>query len=300
MSFSDRGQFGGDESHLEFTVVGVFETPSEAESAAEALRDRLGDKILSSAHLTTLDRLVFVSGPDIERGGMHPALRQIRRLGGRTLLEYDDEQKTVALFMTCQAPNEATASRVEAEVGKYFEASIYLNPRAPWEPDEPPEELPEDEARLRATLGLIHESWGLAMHDERLRELGREVLNPLYLLLPGRQEKLKQEARRLLQEALADNVHRLAGERGLVVDEDLLRDHNALQSAMSGLSWAYRPGRLTAITGYVERDGTGLAFDFVIFHRIASGLPAMLAYLREQGCTGFEYRLEDFDDVRED
>jgi hypothetical protein len=37
-----------------------------------------------------------------------------------------------------------------------------------------------------------------------------------------------------------------------------------------------------------------------MFHRFAYGFPAMLGYLRDQGCTAFDYRLEDFDDVRED
>lgn len=55
-----------------------------------------------------------------------------------------------------------------------------------------------------------------------------------------------------------------------------------------------------ASIGAVQAVGSTVKLGWTSFNRIAIGLPALIAYLGEQGCDDVQVRLTDFDDVRGD
>jgi hypothetical protein len=291
-----------------YTIAAQFESPDKAEAAETAIRSWLAAQGISTESVHTTDKLVFVVGQDADQGTIRKIRQQFQERGGKTLLEQITQEKAITLFMTCRAPDDATAQRIDAEMDDYFHAAFYLGPQAPWESEEESaQDLTEDEARTKATLELLYDSWKNPLDGERLQEISCEtVSNPLKLLLTlfsrKRQDRLNQEMQAAIFEALEEGVTHKAEAGGIEIDEELVRDWQAQGTAMGQLAMNYQPRPTQAITGFggVERDGRQLIFDFVMFHRFAFGFPAMLGYLRDQGCTAFDYRLEDFDDVRED
>ncbi len=291
-----------------YTITAQFESPAEAEAAEAAIRSWLAAQGISTEPVSTVDKLVFVAGREADGDTIRKIREQLQGHGGKTLLEYQAEEKAITLFLTCLAPDDSTAQQIDTEMSDYFHATFYLGPKAPWESvDESAQELTEEEARAKATVKLLHESWRSSLYSERLQEMSlKAVNNPLKLLLTlfsrKRQERLNQEMQQAIFEVLEDQVTQRAAESGVEIDTRLIGDWQAQRDAMSQLATNYQPRPTQAITGFggFEREGRQLTFDFVMFHRFASGFPAMLDYLRDQGCTAFDYRLEDFDDVRED
>ena len=287
------------------TVVGIFPTEAAAAGSAAAL---------AGTDPQVHRRLVFLISDDTSPEKLDSLENALTAQGAHVLRENMEEEKAVILFMTCQAPDAATAQVIRDELKAYFDTPYYMNVRAPWEPAADPDDA-DRSTRIQATTQIVQEASRRTVEHPEVRALMAKMLNPanlMNILINKRaQQRHQDEVNALSAKVRWTIIEQLAQERGVELDESTLtlffaRDgmfgppDMAQFEGLRHLAYDFTPSPLSAACGNVEIDGRQLELFFVSFTRIALGLPAFFAYLETKGCAKFDYRLEDFDDVRED
>jgi hypothetical protein len=287
------------------TVVGIFPTEAAAAAAAAALTSR---------DPQVCQRLVFLISDDTSPEYLDTLEEALTAQGAHVLRENMEEERAVILFLTCQAPDAAAAQSIQGELKAYFDTPYYMDVRAPWEPATDPDDA-DRSARIQATIQIMQEAFQRTIEHPEVRALMAKMLSPAHMMnmLVNKyaQQRHLAELNALSAKVRSAIIEQLAAERGVDLDESTLtlffaRDgmfgapDMAQFEELRHLAYDFSPSPLSASYGDVEIDGRQLELIFIAFARIALGLPAFLTYLEAKGCTEFDYRLEDFDDVRAD
>ncbi|MDQ2674916.1 MAG: hypothetical protein M3Y40_09700, partial [Chloroflexota bacterium] len=132
-------------------VVALFDTAAEAETARETVEGPPNHQAF------VLDRLLFIIGlPTDEDGGPTPIADELRADAALVLVEGDRYgEGTIALDLTCTAPDDAAAIEIATALGDYGAFPYYAHLRPPWVG----EPLTDDEALARST----YRRWASAM-----------------------------------------------------------------------------------------------------------------------------------------
>ncbi len=284
------------------TVIGIFPDESAAAAAEAALAD---------LHPRRCERLLFLLSDTPGEDRVNALSAALAPLTPHVLIENSENEQAVVLFLTCQTPDAAAARTLADTLRAYFNTPYYVRVRPPWDPADDAADRARD-SRIQATMLIIGDATRQTFEHPEVRALMGRMLaesmrNPAQP--PDPQSPVRRELNVLTARIQAELIQQLAAGRGVELDPDTLRTFGSTNglfqmdaSLLEQFSEAvYQPPLpLSAAYGDVAVQGRQLDLTFVALAYVALGLPALFAYLQGAGCTGFDYRLEDFEDVRGD
>lgn len=285
------------------TVVGRFETPAQAEAAANELSGEGQVSLMGPIVAVTKD----VEDPD----GVLPSKASLASRGASVLVEGDRAgEGTIAVDLSCTAPDEAVAADLRTQLADYGSLYHYLWARPPWidPPPTPAEALARSTFRRWVTaqaeaiqsdprfLELAHE-WAAAMQsgDQARAATARARLDEHVASI------VAEPSEPLDPETLAMLVNIPAGtpEESYRWGAELGERMGQLRLAEGASSPRAAPGedRFSAILT-TRSDGRVVDVGYVVFTRFVSGFASLVSWLDRNGCTDLRFGLVDFDLVR--
>ena len=237
---------------------------------------------------------------------------ELRGFASDVQAEGMDHDDSALVTLWCEAPDEASASRLRDELLTSFETA-WLSVRPAWtrSPSDPRPEERDARARAWRTWRRVTDAAGASRRDpEAASERAAAATTPIDTdTLAARADvvvRMQEATARAEDRAIADLVR---AEPDLDAEIVALAhpDGRAAAATLRGASGppAYeRMGLIdqedpaagqAAMTGSVARVGMELHMRGVIFRRTDLGLPALVSYLAQQGCSGFRYDVEHVD-----
>ncbi len=135
------------------------------------------------------------------------------------------------------------------------------------------------------------ESWlGSRPADALVEKLGGQALVDGSIIVYGEETDLWGEISVTLTCTAPDETAAQAISDEVMAYVDLVKqDHNRMfDTPWSGYHTRFS---ISSFDGSVRRDGRKLIFERASFFHIADGLPALMAYLKDKGCTDIQYVL---------
>ncbi len=260
----------------------------------------------ADGHVVVLDNLVFVTPRTNETWlGAKPFDALVRRLGGRVSVGggASEAYATHLITVTGRAPDEATAEAIRDEIATYFADPLYR--RIPWKAYPPERRLEIRVGDKSESVEFTLEEWIAAedwyralekaqqkarMHFYQQSAEGQELMRKTQRAFSRGDRMATQalQAERMRKEAEIPEVAEIRRIHTSTDPEVAKRYSLALQASIIGDNYF-------AYGGHVERDGLEITIRDIEFYylALAHGLPALLDYLRDKGCTDITYRLKE-------
>lgn len=328
MRISIWQQFSSNHS-ANFTVVGQFENPSKAAEAATKLREILQhivdfdagnynleltwpeqeyakqyevewtqhlDWIYSplEKHVVLLDNYLIVSNLDHQpQSGPKPMDELVRKLGGEIQLEGEYLPTVIYVDLAFKAPDEATANKIFNELEFYIEQGRrelgHFFP-IPWIQYGRGYKHPEAER-------ILHLERNYKAHQKAEYEWNKQHQNEQN----PRWREIKEIEQRLRSQSVTErrkDQEREQRYRELILEHNTEREkYLTLYPILSFEESSFlhdEVGWLDASPlengGNIHQSGTQLHISKLWFLTLGLGLPAFIAWVKDQGCTDIEYR----------
>lgn len=291
------------------TIVAGFPTVKAAGSTFQ----RISERLPANARVKLFGQHVLLSLPRDDEAGRDKWFKDLESRGGDVFVASEDFQ--ARLTLVCIAPTEATAQELEESASLYFHvpSNAFLIP--PWSSER---SVTPEQVEARRTYRQLIEADSRRYEDQRLARL-------LDRMAAARRKGDRREIARLerelneLHDELAEEVleeFRGRGEQEIdpaIVElyaqspeQDDLEEPDAAAFEEWYLKLGARmgqiplgqglphpgAGRYCSSTGYVERTGRILRFDWLFFSSVADGVPAFAGWLCDHDCIDFKYNLE--------
>ncbi|HSL32132.1 MAG TPA: hypothetical protein VK871_00705 [Candidatus Limnocylindrales bacterium] len=244
---------------------------------------------------------------------LHPLAHLLAAEGGSVLLEGADlgyGDSSIVADLSCRPVDAATGTALLDELGDAISSAGQFHARPPW--IGPP--IIEREALARATFRRWQAGAASALADPKLVDLASRLATAQG---EERQAIMDEFSGRLAQRGLEELEGEFdPGVLALLIDGWAETDTEArarwaaeVGSRMGSLplettDFGPRPSvadyERLALTGSLRvRDG-GLEIGWLMFGRLAAGLPLLAGYLTERGCSELRVGLVDYEEVRGD
>lgn len=244
---------------------------------------------------------------------LHPLAHLLAAEGGSVRLEGADlgyGDSSIVADVSCRPVDAATGTELLDELGDAISTAGQFHARPPWVG--PP--ITEREALARATFRRWQESAASALADPKLVDLASRLVTAQG---EEREAIMNEFSGRLAQRGLEELEGELdLGVLAMLVDGWAETDTEARarwaaevgsrmgQLPLETTEFGPRPSTADnerlALTGSLRvRDG-GLEIGWLMFGRVATGLPLLAWYLTERGCSELRVGLVDFEEVRGD
>lgn len=312
------------------SIVATFATPEAADEQAKAVRAGLedprmgwggergavGDAVYAIGPMLVVTGLKSETGSDEELGTkppIHPLAQLLAAADGQVLLEGDRSgEGSIVADVSCRPADPASGTALLDELGDAILTAGQFSTRPPW--IGPP--LTAEQALTRVTYRRWQHAATVALGDQHFQDLAKRLANP--------------NATAAEHEAVMNELQAYLRQRGIELIEGeidpaalaLILNTGALSDETARQAWARavgeRMGRLPVtstphgdepapadharlpILGTIRLNGGRLEMGWVMFGRLAAGLPSLAGYLTERGCDDIRIGLADFDDVRAD
>jgi hypothetical protein len=318
------------------TIAASFKKAGEAERAFARVRSALSEDEHSGAFV--LGSTLFIpelADVDADRWA-HPVRELLEQLGASVLQERRSHGESIVMDLVADGAPPMVTRRIGEQLELHRSLPYFFWARPPWSPGAPLS-IDERIARMKI-VGYMNRASASMSVGERINESERgfELIQQFTQLNAGDPRLMLPENIEKIQRAI--EAHARQGAAGMSPsieeqDADELAEMyaafvRATPYSSEGLQIAQQMG---AIAGGrpVQRDDRGgaaigapqsfrpvdealnvaaiyqlevsrreISLRWMVFERIADGLPALLAYLHENGFAGFRYDLADFDSVR--
>lgn len=244
---------------------------------------------------------------------LHPLAHLLAAEGGSVLLEGADlgyGDSSIVVDLSCRPLDDATGTDLLDELGDAVSTADPFHARPPW--IGPP--ITEREALARATFRRWQEGAASALTDPELVDLASRLATA-----QGEERKaiMDEFSDRLAQRGLEEIEGEFdPGVLAMLIDgwPETETDARArwaaevgsrmgrlsLESTEFGLRPSMADYERLALTGSLRvRDG-GLEIGWLMFGRLAAGLPLLAGYFNDRGCIDIRVGLVDFEEVRGD
>lgn len=248
---------------------------------------------------TRFGQTVLVSLPPGEATVQQQCIARWQKLAKECFVE--GPQYVASLSITCRAPSEEVAGKIAGEAMDYlWHCDMRLIP--PWAP---PADWPSDrrkretQARLvlrkilaqgkpDAETSKLYEEMGAAFKKRDQAEQTRLREKMAQLFEQATRERCRQAKADFPDSPVPGKYEALAGER----DHKKRMDRLAAEiGPLLGLWPQDKPASTLAREGYFTSQKEQITCNFIAFKHCDAGLPALIRWLTEQGCTDFKYSL---------
>jgi hypothetical protein len=242
---------------------------------------------------------------------IHPLAHLLAAAGGQVFLEGDRSgEGSIVADVSCRPADPASGTALLDELGDSILTAGQFSTRPPWIGPPPTAE----QALARATYRRWQHAGAAALGDSRFQEMALQLahapVEKREAAMDELQAYLRQRGIELLDGEIDPDV------LALILDIDVRSDDAARQAWVRAVG--ERMGRLpvqsTAYgdqpapddsarlpnSGTVRLKGDRLEMGWLMFGRLAAGLPSLAGYLTARGCDDIRIGLVDFDDVRGD
>lgn len=303
----------GSNSNLWLTPV-VLATFTNATEAAAQLQ-AVTEKAAPDNRLLLMGQSMFLAGPHVTSNW--PGWFKQRHAD--VIIEYPRSNLAAMVSLCCRAPEEKSATAIKKNCQTYF-SGIWLNLWPPWvslEGHNPA--LVQRIETTRHTFACLNDLEKTVAKDPELHRM----INPFGFF----KHKTDAEMKESLQKQVAlertifhREIDRLLNSNDAQLDKEMVKLYGRMhfdgttnneqaserfrQSFIDGpASLPFKDGMpqseeawSAATVGNIEQAGAQLNFNFLVFQRTDSGLPALIGYLHQKGCDNFRYGLKGFED----
>ena len=289
------------------TIIANFRNRAAAESAWRQMTNTIPDaaeaKLVGESLL-----LAFPMTADEHRLSFFERIQLLS-----TNVAVDSTNFHVSFQLSCLASNEAHARAIEGEMEAYLEQTALMHLIPPWASNVP---APDRQRFMRArqTYAKLDELTASLYTNATLIALSKQMMAARRAGNSAKLARLTDEETRKREQLRNEAILRVRADAQAdqaVVDayDELLKQRDGLKSIDYRDAMRKFGGRLgqlplsgdepepavlrhSALYGVCHRAGLLINFYGVTFHDAAAGAPAMIEWLCNQGCIGFQYDFE--------
>jgi Zn-dependent protease len=306
------------------TLLANFTTTNAAKEAFDAIRPRLGP----AESLERFGQTLLLSFPRADDAARKRWLADLEARTPDVTVEHG-ELGSIHLVLTCVAPDQAAAARIEEEAREYFRVPRPLNLLPPWSPNDartPEQRLANHIAR--STYGRVISAGFNAHKDPRMQVIDRQINVAMRHDDKDELQTLRDQMQKLHNEIRQSDIQKLRDAPDGTIDpviidtylslparqpwndEEDANDYTlpAYQMMARRMGQAGLPMPVAASTattrptppldpyavnfGSVKSTGGTVQFQYVSFANPIEGASALINWLAGKGCTSMKYEFK--------
>jgi Zn-dependent protease len=290
-------------------IIANFPRPGDAITAFDALRPQLTD----GESIERFGQTLMVSLAGISDDERHHWIDRVQARTNEFCVE--GAQAPVSIRLTCVAPSNAAAEKIQKELNEYFGLMYVMRVIPPWMPDDA--RTPQERAAQRVarqTYQRLTEAGSTAYKDPQVRELSKKIRQARQYGDTAKVEQLSKESTALMEHLRQRDIDHIRAANDGSVDQEVVRQYMALpkpnfddegdeistpKTKAQYHAMALRMGeapegddRYLVRYGGVGRREQLLTFSYLSFHDTPQGAPALVNWLADKGCKSMHYEIK--------